>query len=64
VLELGSIKKTRVYQEAHEEGRAEGEIIGKLAAVPALHLQGFSVEKIARTLGLTVEQVQSALPNS
>jgi predicted transposase/invertase (TIGR01784 family) len=71
MLELGSIKKTRVYQEAREEGREEGEsigeargiLLGKLEAVPALHLQNFSVEKIAKILGLTVEQVQSALPN-
>jgi predicted transposase/invertase (TIGR01784 family) len=75
MLELGSIKKTRVYQEALEEGELIGEVrgeargeargilLGKLEAVPALHLQNFSVEAIAKILGLTVEQVQSALPN-
>jgi predicted transposase/invertase (TIGR01784 family) len=75
MLELGSIKKTRVYQEAREEGREEGEsigeargeargiLLGKLEAVPALHLQNFSAQAIAKILGLTVEQVQSALPN-
>jgi predicted transposase/invertase (TIGR01784 family) len=70
MLELESIKKTRVYQEAREEGREEGESIGeargilrgKLEAVPALHLRDFSVQEIAEALGLTVEQVQSALP--
>ncbi|MBC7880676.1 MAG: Rpn family recombination-promoting nuclease/putative transposase [Anaerolineae bacterium] len=64
MLELGSIKKTRVYQEALEEGEAIGELRGKLEAVPALHLRNFSVQEIAEILGLTVEQVQSALPNS
>jgi predicted transposase YdaD len=50
VLELGSIKKTRVYQEAWEEGEI------------ALHLRNFSIEEIAEIVGLTVEQVQAALP--
>jgi predicted transposase/invertase (TIGR01784 family) len=67
MLELGSIKKTRVYQEALEEGESIGEargiLLGKLEAVPALHLQNFSAQAIAKILGLTVEQVQSALPN-
>jgi predicted transposase/invertase (TIGR01784 family) len=54
MLELESIKKTRVYQEAREEG--------KLEAVPALHLRNFSIQEIAEILGLTVEKVQSALP--
>jgi predicted transposase/invertase (TIGR01784 family) len=54
MLELESIKKTRVYQEAREEG--------KLEAVPALHLRNFSIQEIAEILGLTVEKVQSVLP--
>jgi predicted transposase YdaD len=58
MLELGSIKKTRVYQEAWAEGREEG----KISAVPALHLRNFSIEEIAEIVGLTVEQVQAALP--
>jgi predicted transposase/invertase (TIGR01784 family) len=74
MLELGSIKKTRVYQEALEEGESIGEVrgeargeargmlLGKLEAVPALHLRNFSAEEIAEILGLTVEQVQLVLP--
>lgn len=68
MLELGSIKKTRVYREALQEGESIGEarglLRGKLGAVPALYLRNFSVEEIAEASGLTVDQVQSALPKS
>ncbi len=53
-------------QETLERGRLTGElqgkIKGKLEAVPSLLEQGFSVEKTALILGLTVEQVESARP--
>jgi len=70
---LKELSKTRVYQEAKEEGEQIGEERGKLVgkleakleAVPALLDEGLSVEKIARVLGLTVEQVRSVtLPPS
>ncbi|WP_287131117.1 Rpn family recombination-promoting nuclease/putative transposase [Candidatus Cyanaurora vandensis] len=54
------LSKTRVYQEAKEEGRVEGKQEGKLEAVPALLARGFSVAETAQILGLSVVQVQSA----
>ncbi len=66
---LKEIRKTKVFQEARDEGKlegkAEGEQIGKLEgkleAVPSLVKEGLSVEKIAHILNLTVEQVTSVL---
>jgi hypothetical protein len=44
-----------------ERGIEQGELRGKIKAVPALTARGFSVDEISQILGLTVEQIQSAL---
>lgn len=65
MLQLSELKQTKVYQEALEEGCQEGELRGKLAAVPLLLKTGMTVEQIAQELGLdinAVRQVASNLP--
>lgn len=58
MFSLSDLKNTKVYQEALEEGREEGELQGKLATVPFMLSLGATVEQIADALGLDVEQVQ------
>lgn len=60
MLGLGDIRQTRVYQEAKQEGLQEGELLGKLKAVPRLLAMGLSVEQIAEALALDIEQVRQA----
>ncbi|NJN11111.1 MAG: Rpn family recombination-promoting nuclease/putative transposase [Richelia sp. RM1_1_1] len=57
---LSDLKQTRVYQEAKEEGKEEGGLEAKLAAVPKLLALGLTVEQVAEALGLNVNQVQQA----
>ncbi len=58
MLKLSALKHTRVYQEALEEGRAEGLRQGKLAGVPLLLKAGVTVEQIAEQLELDIETVR------
>ena len=60
MLKLSSLKQTRVYQEALEEGREEG----KLAAVPLLLKAGVTVEQIAEQLDIDIEAVRQAAQQS
>ncbi len=60
---MSELKQTRVYQEALEEGRQEGELIGKLKAVPRLLAMALSEQQVAEALGLEVEQVRQAAQN-
>lgn len=53
---LSDLKKTRVYQQAF----AEGELKGKLLAVPSMLAAGLTVEQIAQALDLTVDEVRQA----
>lgn len=65
MLGLSELKRTKVYQEALEEGRAEGELRGKLLAVPLLLKAGMTTEQIAEQLGIDMEAVrQIAQPQS
>ena len=57
---LSDLKKTRVYQQAFEEGEKEGEQRGKMLAVPAMLSAGLTVEQIAQALDLTVDEVRQA----
>ena len=57
---MSELKQTRVYQEALQEAREEGELIGKLKAVPRLLAFGLTVKQVAEALGLEVEQVRPA----
>ena len=58
MFSLSDLRQTKVYQEALEEGRQEGELKAKLESVPRLLAIGLSVEQIAQALELTVEQVR------
>ncbi|NEP78464.1 MAG: Rpn family recombination-promoting nuclease/putative transposase [Okeania sp. SIO3B3] len=68
---IDDLKKTRFAQELMAEskaegialGKAEGEILGKLKVIPSLLRKGFSVEEIAETLELEIEQVRQAIAN-
>jgi predicted transposase/invertase (TIGR01784 family) len=60
---MSELKQSRVYQEALQEGREEGELIGKLKAVPRLLAFGLGVEQVAEALGLEVEQVRQVAQN-
>lgn len=61
---LSELKQTRVYQEAFEEGKQEGKQEGRLQAqieaVPRLLGLGLTVEQIAQTLSLSVQEVRQA----
>ena len=58
MFELSDLKKTRVYQQAFEEG----ERIGKLQAVPPMLAAGLTVEQIAQALSLTVDRGKTSKP--
>ena len=58
MFSLSDLRQTKVYQEALEEGRQEGELKAKLESVPRLLAIGLSVEQIAQALELTVAQVR------
>ncbi|MDJ0615229.1 MAG: hypothetical protein QNJ63_00555 [Calothrix sp. MO_192.B10] len=55
---LNELKQTRVYQQAKAEGVEEGELRGKLAAVPLLLKAGMKPEEIAEQLGIDLAAVQ------
>ncbi|NEQ38721.1 MAG: hypothetical protein F6K40_21595 [Okeania sp. SIO3I5] len=56
---IDDLKKTRFAQELMAESKAEG----KLEVIPSLLRKGFSVEEIAETLELEIEQVRQAIAN-
>jgi predicted transposase/invertase (TIGR01784 family) len=60
MFSLNELKQTRVYQEAFEEGKQEGRLQAQLEAVPRLLGLGLSVEQIAQTLSLSVQEVRQA----
>jgi predicted transposase/invertase (TIGR01784 family) len=60
MFDLDDLKHTRIYQEALQEGRAEGQLKGKLETVPLLISMGLTVEQIARELDLDLELVRLA----
>ena len=68
MFSLGDLKKTKVYQEALEEGEQRGKQIGeqetKLNLIPALREEGFSLEKIAHLLSLPLEVVQKVVDSN
>ncbi|MGF2036243.1 MAG: Rpn family recombination-promoting nuclease/putative transposase [Nostoc sp. CmiVER01] len=55
---LSELKQTRFYQEAFQEGVEQGEIKGKLKAVPAMLAAGLTLEQVAEALDLSVEEVR------
>ena len=61
MFSLSDLRETKVYQEALEEGREEGELSAKLNSIPRLSVLGLSVEQIAQALDLEIEQVQQVI---
>ncbi|NEP88326.1 MAG: Rpn family recombination-promoting nuclease/putative transposase [Okeania sp. SIO2C2] len=57
MFNLSDLKQTRFYQEAFSEGRQEGSLLAKRAAIPNLINLGLTIEQIALALELQVEQV-------
>lgn len=57
---LSDLKQTRVYQQAFAEGIEEGELRGKLLAIPPMLAAGLTVEQAAQALDLTVDEVRKA----
>ena len=55
---LSDLKQTRVYQQAFAEGIEEGELRGKLLAIPPMLAAGLTVEQVAQALDLTVDEVR------
>lgn len=58
MLNLDSLKKSRVYQEAKEEGIEEGSLQTKLEMIPIFKELGLTIEQIAERLKLDVETVR------
>ncbi|NJL10475.1 MAG: DUF2887 domain-containing protein [Calothrix sp. SM1_7_51] len=58
MLELESIRKSKVYQEAKEEGIQEGVLEHKLKMIPILSELGLTIEQTAERLELDVETVR------
>ncbi|MEC4817409.1 MAG: hypothetical protein SAK29_29670 [Scytonema sp. PMC 1069.18] len=58
MLNLDSLKKSRVYQEGKEEGFESGALQTKLKTIPRLIKLGLSIEQIAESLELDVETVR------
>lgn len=58
MFSLDNFRGTRLYEDFKAEGKAEGELLGKLKSVPGFLALGLSVEQIAGALGLEVAIVQ------
>ena len=52
MLNLEEIKKTRVYQDAKEEGIQQGKLEQKISMISSLQKVGLTIEKIAEILEL------------
>jgi predicted transposase/invertase (TIGR01784 family) len=61
MFSLSDLRETKVYQEALEEGREEGELSAKLNSIPRLLVLGLTIEQIAQALDLEIEQVQQVI---
>ncbi len=59
MFSLSDLKQTKVYQEALEEGRQEGQSLTKLESVQRMIKLGLSLEIIAASLDLPLETVQA-----
>jgi uncharacterized protein YjeT (DUF2065 family) len=60
MLGLSELKQTKVYQEAKQEGLAEGQLRAKLEAIPRMIEFGLSLDQIAQLQDLPLEVVQQA----
>ncbi|AFY82658.1 hypothetical protein [Oscillatoria acuminata] len=64
MLELGSWKDNRFYQETLAEGIEKGEMRAKIKAVKPLMRHGLSLEAIAESLELPLDLVREAAEDS
>ena len=60
MLGLSELKQTKVYQEAKQEGLAEGQLRAKLSAIPRMIEFGLRKEQIAQLQDLPLEVVKLA----
>jgi len=60
MLGLSELKQTKVYQEAKQEGLAEGQLRAKLSAIPRMIEFGLKKEQIPQLQDLPLEVVQQA----
>ncbi len=58
MLELESLRKSKVYLEGKQEGREEGRLQQKLETIPILLELGLTIQQIAERLELDVKTVQ------
>ncbi len=61
MLGLSELKQTKVYQEAKQEGLAEGQLRAKLSAIPRMIEFGLRKEQIALLQDLPLEVVKLAV---
>jgi hypothetical protein len=61
MLGLSELKQTKVYQEAKQEGLAEGQLRAKLSAIPRMIEFGLRKEQIAQLQDLPLEVVKLAV---
>lgn len=61
MLDLESLRKSKVFLEGKQEGEQEGELKQKLKTIPILQELGLNTEQIAERLELDVETVQKNL---
>ncbi len=57
MFKLTDIRKTRVWQEAHNEGKEEGRVEERKATVTQAIARGMSHKDIAQLLRISVEEV-------
>jgi predicted transposase/invertase (TIGR01784 family) len=55
---LSDLKKSKVYQEALQEGEQKGELRGKQEVALNLLKTGMNINQVAKVTGLTIEQVR------
>jgi predicted transposase/invertase (TIGR01784 family) len=60
MLGLGDLKQTKFYQEAEQEGEQKGELRAKVASVPRLLKMGLTLEQVAQSLDLGIDEVKKA----
>jgi predicted transposase/invertase (TIGR01784 family) len=61
ILRSEIMRESVIYQDILEEGREEGVLTAKLNSIPRLLALGLSVEQIAQTLDLDIEQVPQVI---
>jgi predicted transposase/invertase (TIGR01784 family) len=61
ILRSDIMRESVIYQDILEEGRGEGALTAKLNSIPRLSVLGLSLEEIAQTLDLDIEQVPEVI---